>query len=300
MSTPASGAARRRRPRSRSRHVADAAQTGFTPALKALEELAYEGVQVSVRIEDVDSGQALLAIDDYVVMPLGSLGAVLLLIDVAARMEIGDLDPLTVLDREEEDAVSASGPWEHLQIPSLPLIDLAELVAATSDGVATNTLLRAVGLDAVRARAEGLGILRTAVLDRVRNERGPDDAPHVSVGSVRELAGLFRGLARREVVDEVTSAQVMDWMTGHADLSLVSAAFGLDPLAHRAPDHGLSLAHRTGAARGVRAEAGVLRGPSGAVSYAIAVSYPDRELRSRLIVLDALRRVGLNIVEYVA
>ena len=39
-----------------------------------------------------------------------------------------------------------SGIWQHLQAPSLPVADLATLVGATSDNLATNVLLRQVGL----------------------------------------------------------------------------------------------------------------------------------------------------------
>lgn len=73
-----------------------------------------------------------------------------------------------------------SGLWRHLHAGSLPLADVATLVGATSDNLATNVLLREVGLESVRARTEQLSLLRTALLDLVRDSRGPDDAPRVS------------------------------------------------------------------------------------------------------------------------
>ena len=110
-------------------------------------------------------------------------------------------------------------------------------------------LLRQVGLSAVRARTESLGLMRTALLDLVRDSRGPDDAPQLSVGSTAELSWLFGALARNEVVDSLTSQRVMGWLSLNSDLSMVASAFGLDPLSHRGPDHGTLLVNKTGVRR---------------------------------------------------
>src|SRR6195952_5909932 len=87
------------------------------------------------------------------------------------------------MDRAVVTRAADMGLWQHLQVPTLPVADLAILVGATSDNLATNVLLRRVGIDAVRARGEALGLSRTFLLDSVRDYRGPDDAPHFSVGS---------------------------------------------------------------------------------------------------------------------
>jgi beta-lactamase class A len=160
-------------------------------------------------------------------------------------------------------------------------------------------LIRRVGLDAVRARGEALGLTRTFLLDTVRDYRGPDDAPQLSVGSARELATLFAGLSRGEIVDVATSQQVLEWLGLGADLSMVASAFGLDPFAHRTSDHGLLLVNKTGSDRGVRSEAGVLRGPSGSVAYAVTMRFNDTELAGRLAVLEGMRTLGTDILEYV-
>jgi len=270
---------------------------GFGATFSTLGELALTGATVSASVVDVDSGRLLVAIDDRVSLPTASVGKVLLLIEVAARVAARSSGGLDLLERPRE-VVGDSGVWQHLQVPALPVSDLARLVGAVSDNLATNALLRLVGLDAVRERAESLGLRRTALLDRVRDERGPDDAPQLSVGSAAELAALFAALARGAVVDPVVSGLVLDWLSSGTDLSMVASAFGFDPLAHREEDHGLSLVNKTGADVGVRAEAGVLRGPSGAVGYAVLVRFDDVSTSARLRVLDAMRRVGVDLLEY--
>ncbi len=205
----------------------------FTRSFTALGDLAYEGAQVSASVSDLDSGRSLVAIDDRIVLPTASIGKILLLIEVSARLTERDYSGYGILDKTPRDAAGGSGLWQHLQAPSLPVADLAALVGATSDNLATNVLLRQIGLQAVRERTESLGLLRTALLDLVRDSRGPDDAPQLSVGSAAELSWLFAALARGEIIDSLTSSRVLGWLSLNTDFSLVASAFGLDPLSHR-------------------------------------------------------------------
>ncbi|MDJ0348780.1 serine hydrolase [Cryobacterium sp. PH29-G1] len=291
----------------RSRHAAAPAgkhrtsnsPESFARGFAALGELALGGVQVSARATDLATGRVLFSVDDHVSMPTASIGKVLLLIEVAARLNDAEFGLATMLERTPLDAVTDSGVWQHLQVARLGVADLAALVGATSDNLATNVLIRAVGLHSVRTRTEQLGLSRTALLDLVRDQRGPDDAPQLSVGSAKELTWLFTALARGEIVDAATSARVIGWLSLNTDLSLVASAFGLDPLAHRESDHGLLMVNKTGATTGVRSEVGILRGPRAGVTYAVSMCFDDTELMTRLAVLDGMRAVGADLLEYV-
>jgi beta-lactamase class A len=274
-------------------------EPSFSGTFQALGELAYSGAQVSASAIDLDSDERILSIDDRIVLPTASVGKILLLIEVSARLSEHAVPALEVLDKTSKDAVGDSGLWRHLQARSLPLADIATLVGATSDNLATNVLLREVGLDAVRARTEGLGLLRTALLDLVRDTRGPDDAPQLSVGSTAELSWLFGALARGQVVDALTSSRVLGWLSLNTDQSMVASAFGVDPLSHRGVDHGLQLVNKTGTDVGVRSEAGILRGPRRGIAYAVSVQFSDRSIAARLRVLEALRATGFDLLEYV-
>lgn len=292
-------------PRRRQRAVSRAAgrhrgslDGAFAGTVEALGALAYDGAKVSASVVDTSTGHAVLAIDDRVVLPVAGVGRLLLLIEVAAQLEEGALHG-DRLQRMARDTATGPGLWQFLQEPTLQIPDLATLVGATADAWATNALLSTVGIDAVRVRAEGLGIDRSAVIDRVRDRRGPDDAPDSAVAAVRELSWLMRGLALGDVVDEATSNRVLGWLSLGMDMSLVAGAFGLDPLAHRALDHGLQSVAVTGSGPGVRSETGVLRGPERSVSYAVSVSFDDETLHRRLAVIDALRVMGADILDAV-
>lgn len=281
------------------RHRGTSATENFTRTFVALGELAIRGAKVSASVNELTTGLSLVAIDDRVVLPTASVGKVLLLIEVAARItEAGSAD-LELLDKDAGVTVSDSGIWQYLQAPSLPMVDVAALIGAVSDNLATNVLLQHVGLDAVRRRAESIGISRTALLDIVRDTRGPDDAPQLSVGSASELAWLFGAIARGQIVSPAVSQRVLDWLSLGTDLSLVASAFGLDPLAHRQSDHGVQLINKTGTDAGVRSEAGVLFGPRTALAYSVTVQFDDDSLQARLAVLDAMRTIGHDLLEYV-
>jgi beta-lactamase class A len=289
----------RAKPARSGRHASGARAPRFAATFSALGQLAYEGVKVSANVLDLNTGEALVAIDDRIVLPTASIGKVLLLIEVSARLTARDFSGYGILDKTPRDLVGDSGVWQHMQAPALPVADLATLVGATSDNMATNLLLSRVGLDAVRQRTESLGLSRTALLDLVRDTRGPDDAPQLSVGSTAELSWLFGALARGEIVDQATSQRVMGWLSLNCDLSMVASAFGLDPLAHRMPDHDTLLVNKTGTDIGIRAEVGALRGARAAVSYAVSAHFLDRDLQLRLRVLAAMRTVGEELLDYV-
>ena len=278
---------------------AAAGRRSFTSTLKALDELAASGARVSVRITDLDRGTSVLAGDDFVTLPVSGLGVVPLLIEVAAGFESGALDPLEIIDKSALEPVTVAGIWQHLKASALPLIDLAVLTAATGDALAANALIDRVGLPAVRARIEQLGMSHSALLDRFRDERGPDDAPHFALASARELAEIFAALVNSRAVSAGVSAQVAEWLSLNQDLSLVASSTGLDPFDHENDEHGLLFINKTGQDAGIRVEAGVLAGPRAGVSYALIVCFDDLSITHRLRAHDAFRTLGTDLMEYV-
>ncbi|MCR2813218.1 serine hydrolase [Microbacterium wangruii] len=276
-----------------------AARRSFTATWKVLDELAASGARLSVRVEDLDNGEAVLAGDDHRTLPVAGLGVVPLLLETAAAFEDGRLDPLEIVDRQQLPPVAVAGVWQHLKAPALPLADLAVLASATGDALATNALLERVGLPAVRSRLESLGIDHTALMDGFRNERGPDDAPQVALGTARELAGLFSSLVNARAVSPGVSAQVSEWLSLNVDLTLAASATGLDPFAHEDDAHGLLFVNKTGRGDGIRAEGGVLAGPRAGVAYAMLVAFDDLSIAHRLRVHEAFRTLGVELMEYV-
>ena len=280
-------------------HRAAAGRRSFAPTLAALDELAESGAKVAVRVTDLDRGDPVLVGDDFITLPIGGLGVVPLLVEVAAAFEDGRLDPAESVDRATTADVSVSGVWHHLSAPVFSLGDLAVLAAATGDALAANVLLERVGLEAVRNRLGDLGMPRTALLDGFRDSRGPDDAPHVALGTAAELSELFSALVNSTAVNPSVSAHVAEWLSLNHDLSLVASATGLDPFSHENDEHGLLFINKTGRGAGIRSEAGVLAGPRAGVSYALIVCFDDLSIMHRMRAHSAFRVLGTDLMEYV-
>ncbi|MFP7761895.1 serine hydrolase [Marisediminicola sp. LYQ85] len=281
-------------------HHRDPAPPRFDRSFAAFGSLALEGASVSAHAVDLATGDDVLAIDERVVLPTAGVGVLVLLVEVSARMTADDTWGHTIVDKPGSAGRTAPGLWQHMQAPALPVADIAMLAASARDALAVNALLDLVGLDAVRARADALSLTRTAVLDLVRDERGPDDAPHATVGSAAELTWLMTALARGTAVDRATSRRVVRWLRSGVDLTLVGAAFGADPLSHRFAEHDIRIVNAVGIDAGVRCETGWLSGPRTQVAYAATVQFADTSLATRLAVHRVLRTFGTELLEFVA
>jgi beta-lactamase class A len=253
-------------------------------ALAALPRAA-PGVRWSACMRDPGTAAPLAALDADRVLPIASVGKLLLLAEVDRAFAAGELDPAAPLPRAQEDAVADSGLWQHLRADALPAEDLAVLVGSVSDNLATNVLLRAVGLGAVTVTATRLGLHATTLHDRVRDDRGPGDPPSLATGTAAELSALMPRLGER----------VLGWLAAGADVSMVAGGLGLDPLAHAEADRGVLLRHKTGTDAGVRADAGLVQGGRRTLAYAVLAAWDPAAGDPRDAVLAAMRGVGAAI-----
>ncbi|WP_216894911.1 serine hydrolase [Nocardia alni] len=225
-----------------------------------------------------------------------SVGKLLLLAEVARQVEAGELEGDLLLSRQPSLMVGDSGLWQHLRADALSVADLAVLIASVSDNLATNVLLDHVGLGRVQALADEMGLCATALLDRVRDDRSPDDPPMLSVGTAGELSRLMMDVVEDKVVSPAVSRRLADWMSLGVDMSMVASAFGLDPLAHTVSDRGVLLRNKTGTDIGVRADVGVVTGSAGTVAYAVIANWAEGEVSVRDEVLSVMRDIGTQVL----
>ncbi|NUR59447.1 MAG: serine hydrolase [Catenulispora sp.] len=228
------------------------------------------------------------------VLPLASVGKLLLLATVARGFADGELDPEEALVLRDHDYCAGSGLLLKLSARRWTLDDLARLTAAVSDNTATNALLRRVGLDRVAENTARLGLEHTRILDRIREPRLPEHPPTFAVGTARELAALA-GTAARDPL-------MLEWMASCVDRSMVPAAIPHDPedsAVRELPVAGLCatdkiwVANKTGTDVGVRGDVGVVRGVR-QVCYAVLTRCePGREFEMVL----AMRAIGARVAE---
>lgn len=212
--------------------------------------------RVLARVGDVDR-----------LRPVASVGKLLLLGHIATAIAAGELDPDEQLARDSTEFVADSGLWQHLDAPTLSVVDCCRLVAAVSDNLATNVLLTRVGVDAVRSYAASLDVAPYALLDLIRDERGPHTAPNFARGSATSLVRFLQLLHAGEV-----PAQVREWMRLNVDLSLAASTLALDPLAH--VDAEPLLHNKTGSDDGVRVDVGTIVLPERTVHYCVMAHWP--------------------------
>jgi beta-lactamase class A len=250
-----------------------------------------------VCVIEVPTGDVMLEHQAGVTLSTASVGKLLLLLEAARQIEDGVIRPDEVVDRTDADTVGDSGLWQHLTVPALSVADLAILVASVSDNLATNVLLRRLGIEAVRTMTARLGLLATGLHDRVRDTRGVTDPPMLSTGSAAELAGLLRAMSVGGAVSRAVCSRVLGWLATGVDLSMVGAAFGLDPLAHTGPDRGITVRNKTGTDVGVRADVGLVGSSSTELAYAVLANWPRDEDR-RDEVHAAMRNLGSQLRDW--
>ena len=226
-------------------------------------------------LRDASSSEVLVDLTPDRVLRTASIGKLFLLVEIARAVAADELDLVEELTRTDADAVADSGLWHLMRRDAFTIDNLCWLVGGFSDNLATNVLVRRIGIKAVTATSESLGFVRSALLDRVRDDRGSEDPWTLSAGCADELSDLMARLHRGDIVSASVSSRVLRWVAANADLSMVASAFGLDPLAHAEPDRGVTLVNKTGTISTVRADVGVVTGPAAAVAYVVIASWPD-------------------------
>ena len=235
-----------------------------------------------------------------------SVGKVLLLVETARLIAAGELSPEEPLTRSVDLWVGDSGLWHTLSVETLPLIDVAALVGAVSDNLATNVLLQRVGLAEVAARATSLGLRATALHDRVRDVRGTDHPPTLATGTAGELSDLMSRLSNGTAVGPEADRLVRQWLSANVDQSMVGSALveqgGLDPIAHHSSlDLPTAFWNKTGTDAGVRADVGAVTIGERTVSWAAIANWepsPGTTLDNLTVwaVLRGMRHIGEQVL----
>jgi beta-lactamase class A len=255
-----------------------------------------DAVTWSARVVDLTDGETLWEHDAGRVLKAASVGKVFLLAEVARGFEAGTLNREEVVEAAAEDRVADSGILHLLANQNLRMDDLCTLIGAVSDNMATNILLRRLGLEEVQNATRDLGYLDSGLRDVVRLNRPQDDPLTLSVGNAAELSNFVARLDEGTVHSPGVCEQVRRWLSANTDMSMVAGAFGLDPLAHAEPDHGFALWNKTGTISDARIEIGcaecIVSGRK--VGYAVLANWTWGQ-DHREPVLAAMHRVGRAI-----
>ncbi|MBB2894699.1 serine hydrolase [Flexivirga oryzae] len=251
---------------------------------------------------DEPNPQPWLEQSPHTVLKTASVGKLLLLGEVARRIDAGALAADHRVTKDGARFVRDSGLWHTLDQRDLTVVDACRLVGAVSDNLATNVLLDLVGLDSVAAYGASIGVGPMELLDYVSGEARdlsvPGTPPTLSRASAASLIAYLRRL-----YDGGISPRVEEWMSLSTDLSMVASAFLEDPLAHNTIDEDVhpALVNKTGTDDGIRADVGVVRSGGRAVGYAAIANWPtDGSAPGLLSVMERMRRIGAEIRDRLA
>jgi len=225
-------------------------------------------------------------------MQIASVGKLLLLVEVARQFSEGTLAADDMLSQDPALLVADSGLWQHLHIDALSIHDLCVLVASVSDNLATNILLKRIGFQRLRELCKSLDLANTALLDYVRDPRGPNDPSTFSTGSASELSRLMSQISRKELVSQEVSEHVNAWLAAGVDLSMVASAFGLDPLSHATSGRHFVIRNKTGTDTRIRADVGTVGRDGFWLSYAVIANWDTPEPTTPDTALAGMNAVG--------
>lgn len=225
-------------------------------------------------------------------LPLASVGKLLLLAQIARDLADGGLFATDEWTIDPEDYCAGSGLLCRLSPRRWTVLDLIHLTAAVSDNTATNVLIRQVGLERVNEGAKALGLTRTRILDRIRAPRLLCHPPTFALGTAREPAAL----AQRIAGEEAWARTMLGWLALNTDRAMVAAAIPHDPEALEVPERPVGpdrlwVANKTGTDAGIRADVGVVRGARDLCYAVVGSCPPGREYE----LLRAMRAVGLLV-----
>jgi beta-lactamase class A len=207
------------------------------------------GVRLSLWLAQSD-GRELLALDADRRVAGASTLKVLILVEGFARQLEGTFrwtDSAVLL---EEDLVGGSGSLQHEKVgSSWTYFRMARFMISESDNVASNILLRRLGMGEVNARAEKLGLAIT------RFERNFMDVHSRREGkenwtTAREMGRLMRAIYRREILTPEACDAMIEILERTARRRIAAGV-----------PNSIPVGHKSGSMAGLRHDVGWVRLP---------------------------------------
>ena len=259
-----SAAAVQEQPSSSSGHVARPQGAAPSAAPAALEEdPAFDSMKTQVEKlvneSNIDVGVAFIDLRDaarspgfsvHGDMPLVSASMIKLLVlaEFLDEVEAGTLSMDDTYTLAADDIVGGTGSVQSAAVGTVyTLGELARLMICDSDNVATNILIERMGMDAINAQAEKLGLENTH-LSRLMMS---DDAQvgHVeNAMSATDAANMLARIWRGQLVSEQASAFALEALEAQTDSSGIAQGLPRDVM----------FAHKTGTLSQVKNDAGIV------------------------------------------
>lgn len=197
-----------------------------------------------------------------------SLYKLFILVTAAARLDSGDLDLSEVLT--VTPAMAVGNPYADLQPGTRASVDCAlRTMVEMSGNTAADLLMRRLGVGAINAHLQRLGLQQSAIT--------ADGA----TTSAADIARLLELIARGEAASPATTAHLLDLLAAQQHSDRLPAPLPLD----------VRVAHKTGELPGLRHDAGIVFAPSGPYLLVALVEDAPSETEARATIVDLSRAV---------
>lgn len=166
-----------------------------------------------------------------------------------------------------DDYVTGSGVLQNLSLgTTLPIADVLMLMIIVSDNMATNMILRLIGLDAINRLMQDLGARNTVIRKRI-DFRIP---PPIGLSTPKDMVHLLKGIYHRQLVSPTASKWMWDVLTRQQYNTILTRNMPYTLLNSETDDPPqVIIGSKSGSVEGVRNDVGIVTTPWG--DYAIAI-----------------------------
>lgn len=260
------------------------------------ERAAFSG-QFAFAARNLGSGDE-IAIDPDRVMPTASTIKLLVLAELYRAIDHGEIRPVARVELIPDDQRGGSGILKDLD-PGLRLTihDLATLMVALSDNVATAALVRLLGREQIVESARGWGLAQTSALFRV-----PEGGSALDYGAStpRDLTRLLELIATDAISSPSACAAMRAVLQTQQYNDQISRYLPYNPYARdRGEWQPVTIGTKSGFMRGIRVDAGIVWLPN--TTYVLALMTSESRDRSFNPEQESMRfngRVSRLVFEY--
>jgi len=189
-----------------------------------------------------------------------------ILVEALRQVEHGQLDLKSLVELDSADLVEGSGVLQTLTLGlQLSLLDVLRLMITVSDNVATNMVLRIIGLSSVNHAMHALGLRDTEIKKRIDfSLPGP-----IGLSTPYDLALLLKGIYQRTLISPQASEIMYQILTQQQYNTILTRYLPYDLLNHDDDEPPVRVASKSGSLKGVRNDCGIITSPWGDFVLAI-------------------------------
>jgi len=234
---------------------------------------------MGVAVLDLTSGDKfLLRADD--VFPQASSIKIAVLVELYRQAQEGKLKLSDMYTVQQSDLVQDSDIMGGLTpgVTKITLRDLATMMVAVSDNSATNVLIDRVGMDAVNAEMDALGLPHTRLRRKMMDLKAASEGRE-NVSTPQEMMKLLQAVYAGRVLNKAMSDDFFKMLSTHKD----------SWIPRDLPD-GVQSANKPGALEGVRNDSGVVFVPNRPFVICVMTTYLRKERDGE----EAISKIALN------